>query len=113
MLRSLDVSTVVIAGTMTNFCCGATAREAYWRGFKVIFGSDITATDDDDMHEAELRTLRRGFGADDGLAARSSGGWPGGPLRPLSPPAEPRGRQEVADGIRTAHSAMRGPAAGG
>jgi len=27
----------------------------------VIFGSDITATDDDDMHEAELRTLRRGF----------------------------------------------------
>jgi len=61
VLRSLDVSTVVIAGTMTNFCCGATAREAYWRGFKVIFGSDITATDDDDMHEAELRTLRRGF----------------------------------------------------
>jgi nicotinamidase-related amidase len=49
VLRSLDVSTVV------------TAREAYWRGFKVIFGSDITATDDDDMHEAELRTLRRGF----------------------------------------------------
>jgi nicotinamidase-related amidase len=61
VLRSLDVSTVVIAGTMTNFCCGATAREAYWRGFKVIFGSDLTATDDDDMHEAELRTLRRGF----------------------------------------------------
>jgi len=61
ILRSLNVSTVVISGTMTNFCCGATAREAYWRGFKVIFGSDITATDDDDMHEAELRTLRRGY----------------------------------------------------
>jgi hypothetical protein len=30
----------------------------------VVFGSDITATDDDDMHEAELRTLRRGFRAD-------------------------------------------------
>jgi nicotinamidase-related amidase len=61
VLRSLDVSTIVISGTMTNFCCGATAREAYWRGFKVIFGSDITSTDDDDMHEAELRTLRRGY----------------------------------------------------
>jgi nicotinamidase-related amidase len=61
VLRNLDVSTVVVAGTMTNFCCGATAREAYWRGFKVVFGSDITATDDDDLHEAELRTLRRGY----------------------------------------------------
>ena len=28
VLRSLNVSTVVICGTMTNYCCGATAREA-------------------------------------------------------------------------------------
>jgi len=61
ILRSLNVSTVVIAGTLTNFCCGATAREAFWRGFGVIFGSDINSTDDDAMHEAELRVLRRGF----------------------------------------------------
>jgi hypothetical protein len=44
----------VISGTLSNFCCGATAREAFWRGFAVIFGSDINATDDE-MHEAELR----------------------------------------------------------
>ena len=61
VLRSLDVSTVVISGTLTNFCCGATAREAFWRGFQVIFGSDINATDDEAMHEAELRVLRRGY----------------------------------------------------
>lgn len=61
VLRSLGVSSVVISGTMTNFCCGATAREAFWRGFQVIFGSDINATDDDAMHDAELRVLRRGY----------------------------------------------------
>jgi nicotinamidase-related amidase len=61
VLRSLGVHTVVIAGTMTNYCCGATAREAHWRGYGVIFGSDVTSTDDPDLHEAELRTLRRGY----------------------------------------------------
>jgi nicotinamidase-related amidase len=61
ILRSSGVTTVVISGTLTNFCCGATAREAFWRGFAVIFGSDVNATDDDDAHEAELRVLRRGY----------------------------------------------------
>jgi nicotinamidase-related amidase len=61
VLKSLNVSTVVICGTMTNFCCGATAREAFWHGYKVIFGSDVNSTDDPEQQEAELRTLRRGF----------------------------------------------------
>jgi nicotinamidase-related amidase len=61
VLRSLDVSTVVISGTMTNYCCGATAREAFWHGFKVVFGSDINSTDDPQLHDAEIRTLRRGY----------------------------------------------------
>jgi nicotinamidase-related amidase len=61
VLKSLGVTTVVIAGTMTNFCCGATAREAFWRGFDVVFGSDINSTDDPELHEAEIRTLRRGY----------------------------------------------------
>jgi nicotinamidase-related amidase len=61
VLRSLGVTTIVIAGTMTNFCCGATAREAFWRGFDVVFGSDINSTDDQGLHDAEIRTLRRGY----------------------------------------------------
>jgi nicotinamidase-related amidase len=61
VLRSLDASTVVVTGTMTNFCCGATAREAFWRGFDVVFASDCNSTDDPRLHEAELATLRRGF----------------------------------------------------
>jgi nicotinamidase-related amidase len=61
VLRGLDISTLVISGTMTNYCCGATAREAFWHGYKVLFGSDINSTDDPQLHDAELQTLRRGF----------------------------------------------------
>lgn len=61
VLRSLGASTIVITGTMTNYCCGATAREAFWRGFDVVFASDCNSTDDPRLHEAEVATLRRGF----------------------------------------------------
>jgi nicotinamidase-related amidase len=62
VLRAEGVSTVVICGTMSEFCCSSTAREAFWRGFKVIFGSDVNSTHDPRQHEAECRTIRRGFG---------------------------------------------------
>lgn len=61
ILRNLEKDTVIICGTLTNFCCGTTARQAYERGFNVIFGSDITSTDDPAMQEPELKVLRKGF----------------------------------------------------
>jgi len=61
VLKNLGVDTVIICGTMTNYCCGATARDAHALGYKVIFGSDINSTDDLLIQEAELKTLRRGF----------------------------------------------------
>ncbi len=61
VLKSLGATTIAICGTMSNFCCGATAREGFWHGYRVIFGSDVTSTTDARLHEAELRTLRRGF----------------------------------------------------
>ena len=61
ILKNLGKDTVIICGTMTNFCCGATARQAYERGFKVVFGSDVNSTDDQAMQEPELRVLRKGF----------------------------------------------------
>jgi len=57
----LEKDTVIICGTLTNYCCGATARQAYERSFKVIFGSDVTSTDDPEMQEPELKVLRKGF----------------------------------------------------
>jgi nicotinamidase-related amidase len=61
ILKNMEKDTIIICGTLTNFCCGATARQGYERSFKVVFGSDITATDDPDLQEAELKVMRRGF----------------------------------------------------
>jgi nicotinamidase-related amidase len=61
VLRNLGVETVMICGTVTNYCCGATAREAFWHGYHVIVGSDICSSDDAEIHEAELKVLRRGY----------------------------------------------------
>lgn len=61
ILKNLEKDTVIICGILTNFCCGTTARQAYERGFKVVFGSDLTATDDPSLQEPELKVLRKGF----------------------------------------------------
>ncbi len=61
ILRNMEKDTVIICGTLTNYCCGGTARQAYERSFKVVFGSDITSTDDPEMQEPELKVLRKGF----------------------------------------------------
>ena len=61
ILKNLEKDTVIISGTLTNYCCGLTARQAYERSFKVVFGSDVTSTDDPEMQEPELKVLRKGF----------------------------------------------------
>jgi nicotinamidase-related amidase len=61
VLKNLGVDTVIICGTMTNYCCGTTARDAHAGGYKVVFGSDVNSTDDPELQRAELMTLRRGF----------------------------------------------------
>jgi len=61
VLKNRKVDTVIICGTMTNYCCGTTAREAHGHGYNVVFGSDINSTDDPQLQIAELKTLRRGF----------------------------------------------------
>jgi nicotinamidase-related amidase len=61
ILTNLGRDTIVICGTLTNFCCGTTARQGYERGFNVVVIGDLTATDDRELHEAELKTLRKGF----------------------------------------------------
>jgi nicotinamidase-related amidase len=61
VLKNMDIENVIICGTMTNFCCGSTARAAFMQGYNVVFGSDINSSDDPTIHESELKTLRRGF----------------------------------------------------
>jgi nicotinamidase-related amidase len=61
VLRNQGVKTVIICGTLTNFCCESTARTAYFLGYHVVFGDDVCATDSALAHEATVRTMRRGF----------------------------------------------------
>ena len=46
ILREWGISTVIISGTTTENCCHATARDAMFRNYRVIFLSDATATYD-------------------------------------------------------------------
>jgi ureidoacrylate peracid hydrolase len=46
ILREWMVDTVIIAGTTTENCCHATARDAMFRNYRVVFLSDATATYD-------------------------------------------------------------------
>ena len=61
ILRNLGRDTVIVTGTLTNYCCGTTARQAYERGYYVVFSADTTATDDESRQEHELAVLRKGF----------------------------------------------------
>jgi ureidoacrylate peracid hydrolase len=68
VLRGLGVDTVVITGVTTENCCHATARDAMFRDYKVVFLSDATGTFDypdvgeggmsaDEVHRATLIIL--------------------------------------------------------
>jgi nicotinamidase-related amidase len=61
ILRNQGCDTVIITGTLTNLCCGTTARQAYERGYEVVVGSDLMATNDPEVQAAEIKTLRYGF----------------------------------------------------
>ena len=61
ILKNLKKDTVIITGTLTHYCCSTSARQAYERSFKVVFGSDVTAADDPELQEFELKVMRKGF----------------------------------------------------
>ncbi len=46
ILREWGVDTVIVSGTTTENCCHATARDAMFRNYRVVFLSDATATFD-------------------------------------------------------------------
>ncbi|MBM3548610.1 MAG: cysteine hydrolase [Alphaproteobacteria bacterium] len=62
MLRVHGISTVLIAGTVTNVCCESSARDANAGGFRVIFLADANAARRDQDHNATLYTIYRSFG---------------------------------------------------
>jgi len=61
VLRCLQVEDLVIAGIMTNMCCESTARDAYYRDYRLFFPADATGSINEQMHLASLMNLAWGF----------------------------------------------------
>lgn len=68
ILREWGITTVIVSGTTTENCCHATARDAMFHNYKVVFLSDATGTFDypdvgqgamsaEDVHRATLTVL--------------------------------------------------------
>jgi len=61
VLRCLKIEDLVICGIMSNLCCESTARDAYFRDFRVFFPADGTGSVTEEMHLASLLNLAFGF----------------------------------------------------
>lgn len=61
ILRCLKIEDLVIAGIMTNMCCESTARDAYYRDYRVFFLADGTGSVTEEMHLSSLLNLAFGF----------------------------------------------------
>ncbi|HDR89324.1 MAG TPA: cysteine hydrolase [Bacteroidetes bacterium] len=61
ILRCLGIEDMVITGIMTNMCCESTARDAYYRDYRVHFPADGTGSINEEMHLASLLNLAFGF----------------------------------------------------
>lgn len=60
-LRERGIDTVVIAGTLTNVCCEASARDAMMADYKVVMASDANAARSDAEHLGALVSLAQFF----------------------------------------------------
>lgn len=61
ILRVQGITDLVITGIMTNMCCESTARDAYYRDYRVFFTADGTGSVTEEMHVATLLNLGFGF----------------------------------------------------
>lgn len=56
------IRVVIVTGVATNICCEATAHDAFFRGYSVLFTSDATGGTDEAAHLATLRNIRLSYG---------------------------------------------------
>ena len=61
ILRCLKIQDLVFTGIMTNLCCESTARDAYFRDYRIFFLADATGSICEEMHQASLLNLAFGF----------------------------------------------------
>jgi nicotinamidase-related amidase len=62
LLHIHDISTLVIAGIITNFAAEGTARDAYDRGYRVIVLADCCESVTDEMHQFSITQILPAIG---------------------------------------------------
>jgi len=70
------VDTIIICGTVSNICCESTARDAFFRDYKVVFGTDVCSAHTLEAHNATLANMEifgRNMGCEDIIAALERG----------------------------------------
>lgn len=61
-LEKKGITTVIIAGTLTNVCCESSARDAAMHDYRVIFPSDANAARYESAHDRSLEMIAQCFG---------------------------------------------------
>ncbi len=108
VLRCLKVEDIVVSGTMTNMCCESTARDAYYRDYRVFFPADGTGSINEEMHVASLLNLAFGFAyvtTTDAISAQLTSN--------LSPNTVSSGRGSAIQAGQIVHGEAHGTLAGG
>lgn len=62
ILKAKSVDTVILCGLMTNCCCETAARDAFMRGYNIVFVNDATSTINADLHLSAIKNISFGFG---------------------------------------------------
>ena len=61
VLRGFGITDLIITGVMTNICCESSARDAFFRDFRIFVLADGTGSGEEIFHISSLRTLAYGF----------------------------------------------------
>jgi nicotinamidase-related amidase len=62
ILRSLEVESLIVTGTVTQICVEETARGAFHHGYKTTLVSDAVSSYIPDLHAATLKNFAHKFG---------------------------------------------------
>ncbi|MBL7697394.1 MAG: cysteine hydrolase [Chitinophagaceae bacterium] len=62
ILKSLNITSLVVTGTVTQICVEETAREAFHYGYKTTVVSDAVSSFAPDLHNAMLKNFAMKFG---------------------------------------------------
>lgn len=61
VLRGLRIEDLIVTGLMTNICCESTARDGFFRDFRIFFLADGTGSVSEELHLGSLRALGYAF----------------------------------------------------